>query len=57
MNFDLSQQELTILIHSLQCLDQQDTQSPDIARSRLYNKLHSRHEYIQRLNRKYTHDA
>jgi len=57
MNFELSQQELTILIHSLQYLDQQDTQSPDIARSRLYNKLHSRHEYIQRLNRKYTHDA
>ncbi len=57
MNFDLSQQELTILINSLQCLDQQDKHSSDIARSRLYNKLHSRHEYIQRLNRKYTHDA
>ena len=59
MNFDLSEQELSILISSMQYMTHQQekqTANPKII-SNLYNKLTSRHDYIERLNRKYTHDA
>lgn len=59
MKFDLNEQELSILISSMQYMTQQQekqTGNPVII-SRLYNKLFSRHEYLQHLNRNYTSDV
>jgi hypothetical protein len=59
MNFELSAQELSVLISSMQYMTRQQeaqTASPEVV-SRLYNKLHSHHEHLERLNRSYTHDA
>jgi len=58
MKFDLNQQELSILISSMQYMTKQQekaTANPEIV-SRLYNKLFSRHEYLDRIQRSYTHD-
>lgn len=59
MNFDLNAQELSVLISSMQYMTRQQeahTASPEIV-SRLYNKLHSHHEHLERINRSYLHDA
>jgi len=59
MNFDLNEQELSILISSMQYMTKQQesqTGNPLIV-SRLYNKLFSRHEYLQHLNRSYCSDV
>jgi hypothetical protein len=58
MKFDLNQQELSILISSMQYMTKQQekaTANPEIV-SRLYNKLFSRHEYLDRIQRSYTND-
>jgi len=58
MKFDLNQQELSILISSMQYMTKQQekaTANPEIV-SRLYNKLFSRHEYLDRIQRSYIHD-
>jgi len=59
MKFDLNQQELSILISSMQYMTKQQEKAinanPEIV-SRLYNKLFSRHEYLDRIQRSYTHD-
>lgn len=57
--FELTPQELSVLISSMQYMTRQQeaqTASPEVV-SRLYNKLHSQHEHLERLNRSYTHDA
>lgn len=56
--FELSHQELSVLISSMQYMTRQQeaqTASPEVV-SRLYNKLHTRHEYLIRLQNDYEHD-
>lgn len=56
--FDLTHQELSVLISSMQYMTRQQeaqTASPEVV-SRLYNKLHTRHEYLIRLQNDYEHD-
>lgn len=58
MNFDLNRQELSVLISSMQYMTKQQekaTANPEIV-SRLYNKLFSRHEYLNRIEQHYTND-
>ena len=58
MKFDLSQQELSVLISSMQYMTKQqetNTDNPEII-SRLYNKLFSRYEYLVRVQSIYQHD-
>jgi hypothetical protein len=58
MKFDLSQQELSVLISSMQYMTTQqetNTGNPEII-SRLYNKLFSRYEYLERIQSNYQHD-
>ena len=58
MKFDLNRQELSILISSMQYMTKQQeiaTANPTIV-SQLYNKLFSRHEYLERIQQQYTHD-
>lgn len=60
MNFELSEQELSILISSMQYMTQQQERkinsNPAII-SRLYNKLTSRYDYIQRIHNEYVCDS
>lgn len=59
MNFDLNEQELSILISSMQYMTHQQenrTANPKII-ANLYNKLTSRHDYIQRIRNEYVCDA
>lgn len=54
----LTHQELHILISSMQCMTKNEeahTAPPQVV-SRLYNKLHTRHEYLLRLQQDYEHD-
>ena len=56
--FELSHQELHILISSMQCMTKSEeahTAPPQVV-SRLYNKLHTRHEYLLRLQQDHEHD-
>jgi uncharacterized Zn-finger protein len=58
MKFDLNRQELSVLISSMQYMTKQQekaTANPEIV-SRLYNKLFSRHEYLNQIERHYTSD-
>jgi hypothetical protein len=58
MKFDLDQQELSVLISSMQYMtkEQEDqTSNPEII-SRLYNKLFSRYEYLERVQSNYQYD-
>jgi len=53
MYFDLSEQELSVLISSMQYMthqQQSQTATPEIV-SRLYNKLQSHHEHLERLHK------
>ena len=57
--FELTPQELSVLISSMQYMTRQQeaqTASPQVV-SRLYNKLHTRHEYLLRLQQNYEHDV
>lgn len=56
--FDLNQQELHILISSMQCMTKHEEARAGQREtvSRLYNKLHTRHEYLLRLQQDYEHD-
>ena len=56
--FELSHQELHILISSMQCMTKNEEAhtAPSQVVSRLYNKLHTRHEYLLRLQQDYEHD-
>ncbi len=54
----LTHQELHVLISSMQCMTKSEeahTAPPKVV-SRLYNKLHTRHEYLLRLQQNYEHD-
>ena len=56
--FDLNQQELHILISSMQCMtktEEAHAGQRDLV-SRLYNRLHTRHEYLLRIQKDYEHD-
>ena len=59
MKFDLNRQELSVLISSMQYMTKQQEKAtaanPEIV-SRLYNKLFSRHEYLNRIEQHYTND-
>lgn len=57
--FELTPQELSILISSMQYMTgREEAQAgPATAVSRLYNKLHTRHEYLLRLQQNYEHDV
>ena len=56
--FDLTHQELHILISSMQYMTK--SEEAHVGRqetvSRLYNKLHTRHEYLLRLQQDYEPD-
>ena len=56
--FKLSQRELFVLITEMQHMTYQ--QVPHYVESKqvsdLYNKLHSRHEHLERLHHDYIHD-
>jgi hypothetical protein len=57
--FELTPQELSILISSMQYMTgREEAQSgPPTVVSRLYNKLHTRHEYLLRIQQHYEHDV
>jgi hypothetical protein len=56
--FDLSSQELSILITSMQCMTKHEEahSGPPNTVSCLYNKLTSRHEFLLKLHHDYIYD-
>lgn len=56
--FNLSDQEISILISSMQCMTKHDEKhaGPTEVVSRLYNKLYARHEHLLRIQQEYEHD-
>lgn len=56
--FNLSDQEICILISSMQCMTKHDERhaGPTEVVSNLYNKLNARHEYLIRIQQQYEHD-
>lgn len=56
--FDLTLQELSILITSMQCMTKHEEahSGPPSTVSRLYNKLSTRHEFLLKLHHEYIHD-
>lgn len=56
--FELTPQELSVLISSMQYMTkQQEAHTGDQTLiARLYNKLHTRHEYLLRIEQSYEHD-
>ena len=56
--FELSHQELGILLTAMQCMtNHQESQAdPSKIAGNLYDKLHTRYEYLQRIQQDYEHD-
>ena len=56
--FNLSDQEICILITSMQCMNKYDEKhaGPPEVVSNLFNKLTIRHEHLLRINQEYEHD-
>ena len=56
--FDLTLQELSILITSMQCMTKHEEvhSGPPNTVSRLYNKLTSRHEFLLKLHHEFIYD-
>jgi hypothetical protein len=56
--FDLTPQEVSILMASMQCMTKSEEAhaGPPLVVSRLYNKLYTRHEYLLRLQQDYEPD-
>jgi len=58
MTFELSKQELNVLISAMNYMTKDQeiaTGNPEVV-NRLYNKLFTRHEYLEHIERNYTHD-
>ncbi len=57
--FELSHQELGILLTAMQCMtNHQESQAdPSKIAGDLYNKLNTRYEYLLRLQQNYEHDV
>jgi hypothetical protein len=55
---NLSDQEICILISSMQCMTKHEEKhaGPSQVVSDLYNKLTIRHEHLLRINKNYEHD-
>ncbi len=56
--FNLSDQEICILISSMQCMTKHEERhaGPTEVVSNLYNKLNARHEHLIRIKQDYEHD-
>ena len=56
--FELSHQELRILLTAMQCMtNHQESQAdPSKIAGNLYDKLYTRYEYLQRIQQDYEHD-
>lgn len=56
--FNLSDQEICILISSMQCMTKHEEKhaGPTQVVSDLYNKLNARHEHLLRIQQDYEHD-